>query len=473
MADIVSLIHNDQFHFDVMAGSIRARLRVKFTDKSRFLFPAYLAVLLAHAAHPALADGFRNQIQSAGAASVSTAGETAIAEDATTIYYNAAGMTSLQRPEISFTAPVIFLSSQFQNSGTTAGLGDPAHGSNGNKDQNFPIPSLFATLPLSNRVTAGLGVFVPFGQSNAYPDDWVGRYQLQRISLKTVDIDPAIAYQLTDSLSVGGGIDIQYAHIVRNNALDLGALCIVTIGPNPCTGLGLGPQGADGRQLVTAANWGVGFNIGLLYALDDATHIGLSYRSAVRHDFTGTAIFQVPAIATPLTAGGLFQNTGVRSPLTFPDIIAFGISHKLNDRLTILADLDWTGWHRLSQLKLDFANPVQPDETLPLNWSNSIRFAVGGIYSVTDNIGLRAGVSWDETPTSTTFRSAELPDANEIMGSAGLSYRFDEQLSTIFSYSYGHYAAAPVDLSQLGSGTLAGTFRRSSNALALQVLVEL
>ena len=71
-----------------------------------------------------------------------------------------------------------------------------------------------------------------------------------------------------------------------------------------------------------------------------------------------------------------------------------------------------------------FANSAQPDETLPLHWKNSIRFAIGGIYSITDNIGFRAGVSYDETPTSITFRSADLPDSNEIMGSAGVSYRF-------------------------------------------------
>jgi len=381
------------FVLEPLAGRTRTRLRVGFFGKSPLLLLAFLVVFFAHASHPALAGAFLNQTQSAGASSVSTAGETAIAEDATTIYYNAAGMTLLQRPEISSTTPIIFLSSQFQNAGTTAGLGDAAHGSNGNKKQSFTIPSIFATLPLSDRVTVGLGLFIPFGQANTYPDNWVGRYQLQKTSLETIDIDPAIAYRLTDSLSVGGGIDVQYAHIVRNNALDLGALCVATIGPNPCAGLGLGPQGADGRQLVTAANWGVGVNVGLLYVLDDATHVGLNYRSAVRHDLAGTAIFQIPAIAAPLTAGGLFQNTGVRSSLTFPDVIALGISHKLNDRLTILADLDWTGWHRLSQLNVDFANPAQPDETLPLHWKNSIRFAVGGIYSITDNIGLRAGVS--------------------------------------------------------------------------------
>ena len=78
-----------------------------------------------------------------------------------------------------------------------------------------------------------------------------------------------------------------------------------------------------------------------------------------------------------------------------------------------------------------------------------------------------------QTPTSDTFRSAELPDADEIMGSAGFSYRFDDHFSMTLSYSYGSYADAPVNLSLFGSGTLAGTFRRSSNAFALQTRWEL
>ena len=89
------------------------RLHAGCFGKSRFVVLAYLVVFLAHASRSALAGAFLNQIQSAGAASVSMAGETAVAEDATTIYYDAAGMTSLQRPEISFTVPIIFLSSQF------------------------------------------------------------------------------------------------------------------------------------------------------------------------------------------------------------------------------------------------------------------------------------------------------------------------------------------------------------------------
>ena len=183
--------------------------------------------------------------------------------------------------------------------------------------------------------------------------------------------------------------------------------------------------------------------------------------------------FTVPQAATPLTAGGLFQNTGLHSAITLPELVALGLSHRLGDRLTLLADIDWTGWSRLKQLTLDFANPLQPDESLPLDWSDSIRFALGGIYGLNDALDLRAGVSWDLIPIPTSFRNADLPDADEFIGSAGFSWRVNEQFSLTMSYSYGDFASAPVHLTVPGAGTLAGSFRRSTHALALQARVGL
>ena len=95
-----------------------------------------------------------------------------------------------------------------------------------------------------------------------------------------------------------------------------------------CPGLGLSPQGADGRFAVDAEDWKIGFNLSALYNVGDSTHIGLNYRSAVHHNFSGEADFEVPAVAMPLTAGGLFQDTSVRSSVTFPEVIALGLSQK-------------------------------------------------------------------------------------------------------------------------------------------------
>ena len=414
-----------------------------------------------------------NDIQSASGASVSNAGVTAIAEDASTIYYNAAGMTLLKRPEVLLASPIIALSNSFQDAGSVAPLGGPAIGLGGNKDEVVVLPSLFAALPLTDRLTVGLGLFVPFGQSNKYADSWVGRYQLQNISLATVDIDPAIAYRVSDELSVGGGVDIQYAHLKRRSAVDFGSLCFVLSNPANCPGAGLIPQGADGQFAADVEDWSVGYNLSLLYHLGDATHIGVNYRSAMRHSFSGDADFTVPAAAVPLAAGGQFQDTGVQANVTFPDVISVGLSQQIDDRMTVLADVGWTQWSRLKQVTLNFDNPVQPPQNLVFHWDDSFRFALGGIYKLTEETHLRAGASYEQSAVSDVFRSADLPDSDITMFSAGLEHRFDERLSAMISYSYRHYSSAAVNLSVPLEGTLVGTFHRSSNAVGLQVRLQL
>jgi len=437
-------------------------------EQSRAVAAAGLLILVGYS-HPGMASGFLNDIQSASSASVSTAGQTAIAEDASTVYYNAAGMTLLDRAELVQAAGLIFPTSRFSNGATTDILGNPVLGSTAIKDQVSLLPSMFAVAPVSDRLRLGLGFFVPFGQAYKYDEGWVGRYQLQNISLKTVDIDPTIAYRMNDVFSVGVGLDVQYAHFVRANAIDFGSLCYVAAPPGACPGLGLFPQGADGRLLATVDNWAVGYNFSWLYHPSDDTHIGFNYRSAVQHSLSGTARFDVPPTAGPLTAGGLlFQNTSARSSITFPDVIALGMSQRIGERLTLLFDIDWTLWSHVKQLSLAFGNPLQPPIIQPLRWHDSAKFAVGVIYRVVDSTDLRAGFSYDQSPIPNEFRSADLPDSDQIMFSAGIEYRFNAQLSATVSYSYGHYMPTRMNLTLPAAGTVAGSFEHSSSAIGLQ-----
>jgi long-chain fatty acid transport protein len=430
------------------------------------------AAFLTSSVCAARAGAFLDAIQSASSASVSTAGQTAVAEDGSTVYYNPAGMSLLERPELLLAAGLVVMSNSFDNHGTLDALGNPVRGGEGKKDEVFPVPIIFATLPLSGGFTACVGIFSPFGQSNAYLDDWVGRYQLRRISLKTAEIDPAMAYRLDDKFAVGVGLDIQYAHLVRQNALDFGSLCFAAISPGVCQISGLTPQAADGTLAIAAHNWNVGFNLGAIYDLTGSTRIGISYRSTVGHDLSGHAAFQVPANAAPLTQGGLFQNTGLNSKITFPFQVNFGLSQVLDRRFTLLADIGLTGWSSVKSQTLHFANPIQPDQTLMLNWKDSVRVALGGIYHLSDNTDIRTGLSYDQTPVSTEFRSADLPDSDEYMTSAGIMERFDKGFFATIAYSYGYFTLAPADLSLAGAGTLRGTFHRRISAISVQGRME-
>ena len=130
---------------------------------------------------------------------------------------------------------------------------------------------------------------------------------------------------------------------------------------------------------------------------------------------------------------------------------------------------------RLRQISLNFGNPVQPVQSLLLNWKDSTRFAVGGIYHFSDDTdqSARAGFSYDQSSVSDALRGADLPDSDAMMFSAGLMHRFDDRFSVTGSYSYGHHARAPVNLSMPTAGTLVGVFRRDSNALGLDMRVQL
>ena len=231
---------------------------------------------------------------------------------------------------------------------------------------------------------------------------------------------------------------------------------------------GLTPESADGTLTAAAHNWNIGFNLGAIYDLNGSTRLGISYRSTVDHDLSGHAAFQVPANATPLTQGEVFENTGLISNITFPFQLNFGLSQVLDQRFTLLADVDVTGWSSVKSLTLNFANPLQPGQTLVLNWKDSVRVAIGGVYHLSDSADFRAGLSYDQTPVSAEFRSADLPDSDEYMASVGLMERFDQGLFATIAYSVGYFTPAPTDLNLMGAGTLLGAFHRRSSAISMQ-----
>lgn len=446
----------------VIAASCRRALPVVMASASILLTP-----------NGAWSAGFLNEIQSAGAGSVSGAGETALAEDSSTVYYNPAGMVLLNDPELLSASGFIFPSGSFTDRGTVDAAGLPTQGSSGVSNRPLFVPSVFATVPVSDRFSLGIGVFMPFGQSQRYDGDWVGRYFLTSTSLISVDIDPAVALRVTDNLSVGGGVDVQNARFMRTNAIDFGSLCFGVLGPSSCLGLGLRPEGADGRLAVTGSDWAVGYNLGAVYQFRESTRVGLSFRSSVRHNFAGDARFTVPPSAAPLTEGGLlFQDTSAHAAITFPEILSFGISQKLGSDLTLLAGFNRTFWGSIKNLTLDFGNPLQPAEGLILNWHDSDRFAIGGIYALSGATDLRAGIAYDESPVPNGFRPPDIPDSNAIVVSAGFIHRFSERVSVGLSYTYSHSADAPLDLSNPEAGTIIGSYKLTSQSLGLQTLVQ-
>jgi len=108
----------------------------------------------------------------------------------------------------------------------------------------------------------------------------------------------------------------------------------------------------------------------------------------------------------------------------------------------------------------------------PLNWHDSVRIAVGGLYQLTDDIELRGGVSYDQSPISDQFRTADLPDSNQIALSAGLAYRITASLKATLSYTRQQWKAASLKVTTPTTGTLNGTIHQHSDAFGFQARLQ-
>src|SRR5262245_48450392 len=310
-----------------------------------WLFPLVLAASTAHGAGFAL---FEHSARGLGSA---FAGEAAIAEDASTVYYNPAGLTLLEGTQFVSSGFAIVTSDQFHNEGshlnpTLKGTGPLLGSDGGDAGGHAFIPTFFLSHQLTSRVSLGFGVSTPFGLTTKYENTWVGRYHAISSSLETVNVNPSIAVRVTDWLSVGGGADIEYAKARLTNALDMGSICQIFgaaqgIPPVLCTQvLKLQPQGNDGWVKISGDNWNAGYNLGFLFQPSQSWRIGLAYRSKIQHTLTGTADFLVPKAAQPLVkASGALVDTGGRATVDLPERVSLSGFQQMTPAWALLADI--------------------------------------------------------------------------------------------------------------------------------------
>jgi long-chain fatty acid transport protein len=372
------------------------------------------------------------------------AGAAAVAEDASTVYFNPAGMTRLSGRQIVASVHAIKVKADFTNEGSTqAGLlgGGPLSGGDDNSGGLLGVPNLYLVQPLNNGLVFGFGINAPFGLSTKYDEDWVGRYHGVKSDMKTINFNPSLAWKANDALSLGAGINIQYVDVKLSSAIDFGAFCYGALGPATCGSLGVAPQMTDGFAELTGDNtndlsWG--YNLGLLYQLNSATRIGLAYRSEIDHHVEGDANFSVPAAAGSFTTGiGLFTDTGLQADVTVPQSVSLSLYHDMNDQLALLADVTWTGWSVFDELRIRYDNPNQPDSVTTENWQDTLRYSVGANYRMNSEWLLRGGLAYDETPIpDAAHRTPRIPGNSRTWLSMGASWFYAKELTFDFGYTH-------------------------------------
>jgi long-chain fatty acid transport protein len=396
------------------------------------------------------------------------AGGAAGAEDASTIFFNPAGMTRLQGNEVILGAQIIMPYLKFHNEGSTHVTGAALQGGNGDEaGETRVVPNFYYSRKVSDRFTVGIGVNAPFGLATEYDKNWVGRYHAVRSDLMSININPSVAYKVTDQLSVGAGFSAQYIDAELSSAIDFGLAGIKLGIP------GLLPQQNDGFVKLKGDSWGVGYNLGLLYEFTKNTRVGVSYRSRIEHTLEGDADFS--GVPTPLSPG--YRDCDIEADVTLPDSLSISFFHQFNPQWMIMADFTWTNWSLFDELRVKFDNPLQADNVTVEKWQDSYRYSLGASYMPDKNWTIRIGTAYDTTAVpSAKYRTPRIPDADRIWAALGVSYRISNMFG--FDIGYAHLFINDPEINKtptgydLTRGGLKGTYDAHIDIVSAQLTMN-
>jgi long-chain fatty acid transport protein len=384
----------------------------------RKVVPAAMALAVSSFAGLAHGSGFQLMEQNASGLGNAYAGQAAAAENASTIFFNPAGMTRLPGKQVSAAVHAIRAQAEFTNSGGSAApLGLASPGGNGGDAGDWAfVPNGYLSWQMSPRLWLGLGLSVPFGLKTEYDEGWVGRFQSQLAEIKTIDINPSIAFKLNETVSLGAGISYQIAEVKFRRSAIL-------------------PPGAEGRvNLDVEDNGSWGFNLGAMFNLGTSTRVGVSYRSTIEHDLEGTVITRGGAVGT--------QVNSVKLTAELPDTLSVGLSHRLNPKFELLGDITYTRWSEIKALPLVATSTSLVGatgatlDTFNFQFKDTYRIGLGGNYQWSDAMTLKAGVAYDKSPVTDFYRLATLPDADRFWVAIGAKYRMSRQATLDFGYAH-------------------------------------
>ena len=191
----------------------------------------------------------------------------------------------------------------------------------------------------------------------------------------------------------------------------------------------------------------------------------------------GDADFDVPAEATPLTAGGRFTDTDLKVNARLPESLSASIYHEITPRWAVMGDVTWTNWDRLPELRIEFDNPAQPDGVVTLEWEDTFRYSIGVAHMPNKRWTYRAGVAYDEEPIpSADLRTPRIPGNDRLWVAVGMGYKHSDQLT--FDFGYAHLfvkdpkiaktTGAPAD-EDFFRGALNGKYDAEVDILSAQV----
>lgn len=377
------------------------------------------------------ASGFSLNEQSARSLGQAFSGRASDADTANTVVGNPAGMSRLTRAEFSGGLALVDAHTDISHASSTAtALGSTSNVNGSNDGDMIPltaIPFAFYVQPIDDHWAAGFGIYAPFGLTTDYEHDFAGRYFGTKSAIKVITAQPTVSYKFDNGLSFGLGVT--YNHFDGNLKKDI---------YNPLD------ANSDVHGSVKGDDDAWGYNVGVLYELDENTRFGLTYYSKVDYKLEGhTTLENVPG-ALGIGSSARYD---AKLDITTPERVDFGFTHSFTPELTLHGDIARSNWSRLTEIRVENqgAPSLLSTTVEPLDWDHTMFYALGLSYKLDRQWTLRGGLAYDQQPIPDSTLSVRLPAGDRKMAAIGATWDATDDISVDFSYLYIKEKSVNVD----------------------------
>ncbi len=291
-----------------------------------------------------------------------------------------------------------------------------------------------------DNLQAGVSFYTPYGSAINWTNDWPGAELNQKVDLKVYNIQPTLSWRITPKLSVGVGMMISWGSVDLNKALVSGS-SFDKLAASQGLPSNLGNAAAASINLKGTSQISLGANVGVMYDIDKHWTVGANFRTKMGMKVeAGLAHVdyanEMARVALEKTLG-LINEANFKSEMPCPYVLNVGVAYKPIPRLTLAADLQYTGWKTYKNLNIEFPEHLAPfNQHIRKDYKNAFAYHVGAQYAVTDRTDLRLGLMVDTSPVNKEYYNPETPGMTKIEPTVGFSFRPVKNLSVDVAFMY-------------------------------------
>ncbi|MEP7264891.1 MAG: outer membrane protein transport protein [Bacteroidota bacterium] len=336
----------------------------------------------------------------------------ATSSDASVVYFNPAGVCRLEQSQLCASVSLVFPRISYL---------DPYDG-NVDMDPSLSIPvNIYGVAKLKGKISAGIGIYTPFSENISWDENWTGRYITIENRFRSLYIQPVISYAVNDKFSIGGGPVIGWAGMKRKTAIDAGST-----------------SSAFGIAEYKSAATGFGYTAGILAILNRFS-IGITYHSAIKLNMENGKVTYSDISNGAALLEGIPSESDFSTELNSPASIDGGINFSVNDKLDLSLNTSYTFWSILESSDIEFTDHDNLNFTETFQYDDAFSFSGGGSYRYTDKMSVRAGVGFTKTHVPDGFVSPAHPDADQLIYSGGVTYKWNQSLKIDLSFMVRDY----------------------------------